>query len=275
MARASDLLHGLVISTACQALPVRKPYPSSGDLLDNEWPIEWSMSEVEGNSHFTLDGVVYRKVSDVSIDAEWENVTGELTAKAGTDKATVQLLRTSFSADEMRITYVAISGDIGFGVEIIYCVAGEYDGITIPETGLYCNIRDMDTGAEADAAYDIRLALTKTPTAYSYNGVILPALPQYDKAKYHAYIHRLSSINGGNHEYYLSLQEDKISVMLGGTTYVKPSHRAKDGVWDEYTPTSATTVIVWSDVDVYYADSVVDLGGTLYLAASEPVPVYE
>ena len=70
MARASDLLHGLVISAACQALPVRKVYTSSGDLLDNEWPIEWSMAEIQGNSHFTLDSVVYRKVSDVSIDAE-------------------------------------------------------------------------------------------------------------------------------------------------------------------------------------------------------------
>lgn len=45
-----------------------------------------------------------------------------------------------------------------------------------------------------------------------------------------------------------------------------------DGAWEEETNYVYPMSVLWSNYDVYYNE---DAGGGLYIAASEPVPIYE
>ena len=106
---------------------------------------------------------------------------------------------------------------------------------------------------------------------YLYNGVELPALPEWDKAAYpYAYIANYNDV------YYLWFQSTP-KLTNGGNVIVaigNPSYLAKDGAWVKANTGGGT--IIWANADVYYGagDAIPDeLEGTLYLAASEPVPV--
>lgn len=121
-------------------------------------------------------------------------------------------------------------------------------------------------------------------TMYSYNGVVLPKLPEWDKTVYpYAYI---SVYADDNPNIRLIARKTKATVDVNGKYTNSQSSPGKSFVaytsregeeWVENT--TAITVlnsrIVWASVDVHYSDSVADVGGTLYLAASEPIPVYE
>ena len=112
-----------------------------------------------------------------------------------------------------------------------------------------------------------------TPTMYSYNGTVLPPLPDYDKEQYpYAYIGEY----GGEYRFFAT-NELKYSA-LNLTTFNASTpvcYLLEDGKWVWVTPTTVRRYIIWSNVDVYYADGFEDVGGTLYLSASEPTPFYE
>jgi len=120
----------------------------------------------------------------------------------------------------------------------------------------------------------------KEPVAYLYNGVRFPVLPEYDAEKY-PYI--ACSLSG----YFVAIQNpsrlEHISttgkICLGaapGESFLLWSY----GSTGEFTSVVETenphdyyqvliTDPIWSNYDILDAD------GNLYLAASEPVPVYE
>lgn len=113
-----------------------------------------------------------------------------------------------------------------------------------------------------------------TIVGYSYNGVTLPALPEYDSETYpYAYI----GMNGDNYIFAVSEAEKTFNGSVSGTiSFINKPRWKYDGTeWAKVTgATSYMTVtsLVWCNTDVYRNES---YGGTLYLAASEPVPVYE
>lgn len=133
------------------------------------------------------------------------------------------------------------------------------------------------------------LPSTVQPTAYLYNGVKLPALPEWDREMYpYAAVTRTRS--GGIRNLVLSPSPLVVEIRLGyGTTDDYFGVLCDDGVtkkiyglttdgtaW-EYRFDSipsvgkpfAEYVVDWSNADVCGAD------GTLLLSASNPVPVYE
>lgn len=107
----------------------------------------------------------------------------------------------------------------------------------------------------------------RVPVAYLYNGVRLPGLPEWDKEMYpFAYIGR----NSSGTCYLWCDDEVKIASVDGQILFLSAlGFVAKDGKWESSTAAGVGATIVWSNVDVY------DVDGTLYLTASEPVPVYE
>lgn len=112
------------------------------------------------------------------------------------------------------------------------------------------------------------------PVAYLYNGVRLPALPEWDVEAYPYVL--ICEVDG---VYYVTTRSDQQRCLTGGKLFWYsnyPTFTLKDGVWiEEYDAFPVGRVIVWANYDVYYSSAVEDLGGTLYMTASDPVPVYE
>lgn len=114
-----------------------------------------------------------------------------------------------------------------------------------------------------------------TPIAYLYNGIRLPALPEWDRGMYpYAVIVHTGA------DYKLCLKKSAYTVFTSGD-YVGinpmnyPKYKLVDGVWESFTQITAFySSPIWSNHDLYYQDGE-ELAGTLYLAASDPVPVYE
>ena len=109
---------------------------------------------------------------------------------------------------------------------------------------------------------------------YLYNGVELPALPEWDRE---AYPYAVMVYNGTQYRLVLKGTPFTVTVNSG---YVSinpmnyPKYRLVDGAWESFTQfTASWSGVMWANHDLYYADSVADVGGTLYLAASEPIPI--
>ena len=129
---------------------------------------------------------------------------------------------------------------------------------------------------------------------YLYNGIELPALPEWDKE---TYPYALIAVQYGN--YTLSASDVKQSANIAGTDIYTSftedaryiSFSLKEGVWTngtkEYTAIGGGNYgrigaegFVWANHDIYeyqwtsYSEPVTPLG-TVLLATSDPVPVTE
>lgn len=124
------------------------------------------------------------------------------------------------------------------------------------------------------------LAAVREPVAYLYNGVRLPKLPEWDKEAYpYAVIYKN---NLG--KYKLLCSANRIIESIDGTGQATGYFQIpdgdwlrtgySDGIWGDFAQHSGQELLtlytlIWTNTDIHYAD------GTVYLAYSEPVPVYE
>jgi hypothetical protein len=113
------------------------------------------------------------------------------------------------------------------------------------------------------------------PVAYLYNGIPLPALPEWDKEAY-PYAVIVQNNSSGN---YLFVADDEVFTAgidgAVGRLFPGACYRYGDGAWQPYSSGASNAKGVWSNRDIYYSDGVEEVGGTLYMEASDPVPVYE
>lgn len=145
----------------------------------------------------------------------------------------------------------------------------------------------------------------KVPIAYSYNGVILPKLPEWDRSVYPYYI-VLPSISGSTFDpqtktfLYLSTSKFSRKVFVRESSFFGEyndywfyAETDGDAVYYTYQPSIETgwtrneyrdteflageTAFNYSNADVCLANFDVKNydDGTVYLPAAEPVPVYE
>ena len=127
------------------------------------------------------------------------------------------------------------------------------------------------------------------PIAYSYNGTVLPKLPEWDKETYpYAVIYEFGD---GTGKYLFVMTEPPITygysfmggyrVELSDGAFGKFVAGPHDAEWhnDGWYGTEAVgnchvDEVLWSNTDIYYHDGASDgLAGTLLIAASEPVPI--
>ena len=114
----------------------------------------------------------------------------------------------------------------------------------------------------------------RKPPAYLYNGIRLPALPEWDKVMYpYAFIETTFGL------YYLRVLANPLTpdgdsfrfnapgLVAGAQIDVVTGGYSGWNGWSEVTDNTRTPI--WSNYDVLTAD------GTVFLAASDPVPVYE
>lgn len=128
----------------------------------------------------------------------------------------------------------------------------------------------------------------KEATMYRYNGVVLPKLPEWDKTAY-PYAFILKSTDGASYIFVGRSSRpgvNRYSEEVGYYWYGGASGDnnrfvlSTDGLmWETATTTVFTGIPAWSCFDFPYTlDSSYipdELEGTVYLAASEPIPVYE
>lgn len=120
----------------------------------------------------------------------------------------------------------------------------------------------------------------KEPIAYLYNGVQLPPLPEWDREMYpYAVLTRWSRerwrvyYSPEKAIYKGSVSNPLILTPDSGAPVIE--HILNDGVWGEgiakedWAMTNIITEYWWANHDILNDD------GTLYLAASDPIPVYE
>lgn len=103
---------------------------------------------------------------------------------------------------------------------------------------------------------------------YLYNGVPLPPLPEEE--------YQFAYIGQYQDRWYLVFSLQAVNVEVGGRhLFISNARRyeVSDGQWIRYHYGDVVPKIMWSNTDVYYSDSVEEVGGTLYLAASDPIPV--
>ena len=116
---------------------------------------------------------------------------------------------------------------------------------------------------------------------YLYNGVELPALPEWDKTVYpYAYI----GTTLDNEKYELLLVDKELTagennmIPINGLTRNAVYYDSIDGGWVLQGDFAVKTLSpVWCSVDLHYHNYsyMGELAGKLYLKASEPVPVPE
>lgn len=124
--------------------------------------------------------------------------------------------------------------------------------------------------------------VVKEPVAYLYNGVRLPELPEWDKTAYpYAIIAQLSNDTYGTY-YALVVTKMNPYHLENGVHFDTSDGKGGDpkksycytpySEWGEFAETytwQMTKTVVWTNADILNED------GTVYLAASDPVPVYE
>lgn len=119
----------------------------------------------------------------------------------------------------------------------------------------------------------------KQPVAFLYNGVRLPKLPEWDREmypyaviKHHMTGERLLCAKNPIVEVLADNGESTGIVYVAGDC-IYATCKTNSNSWGDFNADSDVSLTVnppfWTNTDIYLND------GTLYLAASEPVPVYE
>lgn len=122
----------------------------------------------------------------------------------------------------------------------------------------------------------------KAAQMYSYNGVVLPKLPEWDKTKYPYAVIGYSSVL---ETYVLSCRSAIQKVSSSGVIHLfygsdELNYELISEKWSIDTSGRISVKVNWSNEDIYYSDYAnaedgTSLAGVLYLAKSDPVPVYE
>ena len=120
------------------------------------------------------------------------------------------------------------------------------------------------------------LPFKREPVAFLYNGVKLPALPEWDREMYPFAVIGWDNSNG---KYWLVCFTEAKMVSPTGTLSASrltdPStflaYTPKDSGWEESSIILvALSETVWANHDVYESTNL-----SLYLPGSDPIPVYE
>lgn len=114
----------------------------------------------------------------------------------------------------------------------------------------------------------------KVPVAYRYNGVRLPALPEWDQITY-PYAVIVTPQSGGNYRLYINEDPFPLYVYDDGSMGLRvlayDGFELIDGAWVEKS-NRGRVVFVWSNHDIIRENA--DADPDIFYA-SDPVPVYE
>ena len=129
---------------------------------------------------------------------------------------------------------------------------------------------------------ELRSKRKPVPVAYSYNGTVLPELPEWDRETYPYATIKSKVFEDGSFGVALVISNKELNVSSKG---LGSDSLSNDGVlaryeladdadsWNQTNNSHSSYPVIWANYDVYYMDTVEDVGGTLYLSATAPIPV--
>lgn len=276
------------------------------DVLIDSLPIQWNSAEVTNNTKVTFGGVPFVRISNLYADDEGDVRTnaGSLLVTMGGMTITAPLVSvTAYNDNTIFMAGYNVNGEniyaLSIGADNV-----TFNGTTFPKKGVY--VPDVYV-IYGEAICEFKSAIEN---AHSYNGYILPGLPEWDKTAYpYAFIGVAGGSNNAGYVYHLHVSDNPFYGQLsdgltlpnmpnGGTfklcgvyeegvsedvlesiqtLYGYTPQSVYDG-WSAWTAEKSSTVSttllaapVWANHDlVYYSGN---LAGKTWVEASEPVPV--
>lgn len=270
------------------------------DVLIDSLPIQWNSAEVTNNTKVTFGGVPFVRISNLyALDEEdVQTHGGTLVVNIGGVTITSPLMGVT-AYDTVFLAMYNVDGEdiyaLSIGADNV-----TFNGTTFPKKGVY--VPDVYTiYGEAECEFKSGIE-----DAHSYNGTILPGLPEWDKTAYpyamialtsgsatNGYIYQLCVCsnpftmassdlgdlpylpNGGTFKfcgvYSGNVSEDMMNLMQNGYGYTPQF--ITDG-WSEFSaaksqtnPATLLMVPIWVNTDLAFPD------GTVHIEASEPIPI--
>ena len=145
-----DFLNGLVISIACETLPVKKTYPPWEDIVDDEWPLTWKYSDIIKNTQLDYEGVkrIYF-VSNLALTAsDLENLSGIV--KIDGENYNLEFTEAKEYEDYTIKIYTNLEARITFA---LYSITKE---LSSNKTGLYCQF--IKIPEETDILFEMNMS---------------------------------------------------------------------------------------------------------------------
>lgn len=231
----------------------------------------------------TVDGQAFSGNSNIYIGAN-ETVTlasGEAVLEHEADGT--KSFEFTFMQDFEGLTW----GDGTVINEVTGTGTGELDAFAVK-----FDIKGFLTGLAMALCSPARGLPKREPVAFLYNGVQLPALPEWDKGTYpHCYIEGYINADG-NWMYYLAATTSECAVHFNSSKdadyvyclddiqmYACVFNTGDDNpAWGSFieldfsagNPIFPASQAIWADYDLINTDD-----NSVYLAASDPIPVYE
>lgn len=229
-------------------------------------PADATVSYPDDSSAILINTSYYQSYSARSVDDAWED--DGITETSGS----IYLIK---PMDEFPTDYTVVQWT-NFNIytkdeELLLAAS---DPVPIPESGF--DLRSWLTGlALGLSGKPLPLSTGKKLVGYSYNGTVLPALPEWDREMYpYAVI--------DNDGWYLACCTSMLQYNGSNIVYKEDCStycfKLDNGAWvydgsASYNFDAGKTAVygecIWTNTDILNED------GTLCLAASEPVPIYE
>lgn len=300
-----DFETGLIISLVSPPLPhvVKKV-----DRLDSEWPIEWTLRGTINNKAYIQGNMMaMRRISD-AVDYDYEKAAVAVTVLPDSGGEAVFTTKNIGVTDwelgvliYIQCTYNGSSYILGLSVVKEAGTAGmvEFD------KGTYYAFMDSSFQNIQFSNADVRFEMTAPlPTAYSYNGVILPKLPEWDRESYPYAVMNWDDKGGGTYAVTLMVSSEPLTyrtpfILTGTGGFARIGDiqfyaLVSDVRWWEWLYPNvdpSTTANTWAfSSEVHYDEVYEDASsghewsnydivnqstGEMYLTASKPEPVYE
>lgn len=260
------------------------------DIYDDTWPIRWDTSVLLNNSvkSYTADGsdhTPFVKVSNL-IPTKLERYTSKFVAIVDGQTREFPLADCADVNDGVEMALY----DGGPTVFFIHAANAEWAfSITFPEPGVYFTRLTNDDEA-VDCEFMLKSAYEKTEDLpyFLFNGVKIAGLPEFDTTLYsHALIEQLpedvaQSMDLTSPAYLLLVSSTPATVIddnfkiVGPAKYWEFLNYGNASYWiplgeNNFSDSSAINISepVWTNTNI------VDAEGTVYFAASDPIPVYD
>ena len=259
-----DFAKGMIVSMALKALPVRKKSPIAYLYNGVRLPAlpEWDRERYPYawiTYHGTSDNVSYYRFIFSATNAVKKYIFGK-----GDYLAVVNTTAYILYTDDDNWTFLFENNS--------------NDNVLSTHKLLWCNEDILDSSGNVYFEASDPIPIYNEPVNYLYNGVKLPKLPEWDKTVYPYAV--IINLYFGAGTYVRFLPSVEYETMSNGNWGLKVSSDSlyselTNGEWGVVSSKGNDSYIAVGELFCWASFDITNADGSVYLAASEPIPVYE